>query len=173
VGCDIHQEGHVEKRKKDESTWTIEEVGNVEADGVAGNARLGAKKDEEVWDEVVRRWNNKVEELDSVHVIPPKVRIAKREYTVPLIEPWKLPTTMQWELSWDNQVVVGPVATWVRKTIQNSISNEYVRGQTAGLFRTGREGPKRKYEVGDMFEMEGYEWVVVETDGVEVKYQMR
>ena len=23
-----------------------------------------------------------------------------------------------------------------------------------------------------MFEMEGYEWVVVETDGVEVKYQM-
>jgi hypothetical protein len=35
----IHQEGHVEKRKKDKSTWTIEEVGNVEADIVAGNAR--------------------------------------------------------------------------------------------------------------------------------------
>jgi hypothetical protein len=85
----------------------------VEADGVAGNARLGAKKDEEVKDEEVRRWNNKVEELDSVHVIPPKVNIAKREYTVPLIEPWKLPTTMQWELSRDNQVVIGPVATWV------------------------------------------------------------
>jgi hypothetical protein len=26
---------------------------------------------------------------------------------------------------------------------------------------------KRKCEVGDMFEMEGYEYVVVETDGVE------
>jgi hypothetical protein len=79
---------------------------------------------------------------------------------------------MQWELSWDNQVVVGPVATWIRETIQNSISTEYLRGQTAGLFRSGREGPKRKCKVGDMFEMEGYEWVVVETDGVEVKYQM-
>jgi hypothetical protein len=123
----------------------------VEADGVASNARLGAKKDEEVWDEKVRnRWNKKVEDLDSVHhVIAPKVSIAKREYTVPLIEPWKLPTTMQWKLSWDNQVVVGPVATWVRETIQNSISNEYLRGQTAGLFRTGREEPKRKCEVGE------------------------
>ena len=29
----IHQdEGHVEKRKKDERKWTIEEIGNVEAD---------------------------------------------------------------------------------------------------------------------------------------------
>jgi hypothetical protein len=59
----------------------------------------------------VSSWNKKVlvEELDSVHVIPPKVNIEKREYTVPLVEPWKLPTTMQWELSWDNQVVVRPV----------------------------------------------------------------
>jgi hypothetical protein len=59
----IHQEGHVEKRKTDDSTWTIEEIGNVEADGIAGDARLGAKKDEEVWDEEVRRWNSTVEEL--------------------------------------------------------------------------------------------------------------
>jgi hypothetical protein len=78
---------------------------------------------------------------------------------VPLIEAWKLPTTVQWELSWDNQVVVGPVATWARETIQNSISIEYLRGQTAGLFRTGREGPKRMCVVGDMFEMEGGEYI--------------
>ena len=45
----IHQEGHVEKRKTDESTWTIEERGNEQADNVAGNARLGAKRDEEIW----------------------------------------------------------------------------------------------------------------------------
>jgi hypothetical protein len=32
---------------------------------VAGNARLGVKKDEEVWGEKVSRWNKKVEELDS------------------------------------------------------------------------------------------------------------
>jgi hypothetical protein len=117
----IHQEGHVEKRKKDKSTWSIEEVGNVEADIVAGNARLTAKQDEEVWEGKVSSWNKKVEELDSMHAVPPRVDIEKREYTVPLVEPWKLPTTMQWELSWDNQVVVGPVATWIRETIQNSI----------------------------------------------------
>jgi hypothetical protein len=45
-----------------------------------------------------------------MHDIPPRVDIEKREYTVPLVEPWKLPT-MQWELSWDNQIVVGPVST--------------------------------------------------------------
>jgi hypothetical protein len=48
-----------------------------------------------------------------MHDVPPKVDIEKREYTVPLVEPWKLPTTIQWELSWDNQIVVGPVATWI------------------------------------------------------------
>jgi hypothetical protein len=54
--------------------------------------------------------------------IPPKVSITKREYTVPLIEPWKLPTTMQWELSWDNQVVVvGPVATWIREMVMMKV----------------------------------------------------
>jgi hypothetical protein len=70
--------------------------------------------------------------------------------------------------SWDNQVVVGPRATWIRETIQNSISTEYLRGQTTGLFRSGRVEPMRMCEVGDRFEMEGYVWVVIDTDGVEV-----
>jgi hypothetical protein len=79
----IHlQEGHVEKRKKDKSTWTIEEIGNVEADIVAGNAKLGAKQDEEVWEGKVSRGNKKVEELDSMHDIPLKVDIENREYTL-------------------------------------------------------------------------------------------
>jgi hypothetical protein len=60
----IHQEGHVEKRRKNKSTWTIEEIGNVEAAIVAGNARLGAKQDEEVWEGKVSSWNKKAEELD-------------------------------------------------------------------------------------------------------------
>jgi hypothetical protein len=38
----------------------------VEADNVAGSARLGAKQDEEVWREgKVNGWNKKVEELDG------------------------------------------------------------------------------------------------------------
>jgi hypothetical protein len=81
-----------------------------------------------------------------MHDVPPKVDIEKREYTVPLVEPWKLPTTMQWELSWDNQVVVEPVATWIRETIQNSISTEYLRGQTAGGC-SGLGGRNRKESV--------------------------
>jgi hypothetical protein len=69
---------------------------------------------------------------------------------------------MQWELTWDNnQVVVGPVAgsnfdtRYEKPYIQNSISTEYLRGQTAGLFRSGQEEPKRKCKVRDVFEMEG------------------
>jgi hypothetical protein len=43
---------------------------------------------------------------------------------VPKVGPWELPTNMQWELCWDNQVVVGKVADLVRGTIQNTISCE-------------------------------------------------
>jgi hypothetical protein len=58
----IHQEGHVETRKKYDSTWTIEEIGNVEADIVAGDA-IGwvQKQDEEVWEGV--------EELDGKYML--------------------------------------------------------------------------------------------------------
>jgi hypothetical protein len=44
---------------------------------------------------------------------------------------------MQRELRWDNQIGVGKVADWIRGTIQNTISNEYLASQTAGLFRPG------------------------------------
>jgi hypothetical protein len=60
--------------------------------------------------------------------------------------------------------VVGQVATWIRETIQNVISTEYLRGQTTRLFRSGREEPKRKCKVRDVFEIEGYVWVVVSLD---------
>jgi hypothetical protein len=40
---------------------------------------------------------------------------------------------MQWEVRWDNQIVVGKVADWIRETIQNTISNEYLASQTAGF----------------------------------------
>jgi hypothetical protein len=44
-----HQEGHVEKRKKDIREWTNEEWGNVEADHVCGRARKMALSDELSW----------------------------------------------------------------------------------------------------------------------------
>jgi hypothetical protein len=58
------------------------------------------------------------------YTIPPKVDIEKREYTVPLV--YRAVETA-------NNNAVGPVATWIRETIQNSIPTEYLRGQTAGL----------------------------------------
>jgi hypothetical protein len=66
-----------------------------------------------------------------------------------------------------------PVATWIRDTLQNGISTEYLRGYNRRTVPVcGREEPKRKCKVGDVFEIEGYVGVVVETDGVEVMFQM-
>ena len=41
-----HQQGHVEGRETDQSKWTNEEKGNVEADHVCGRARKLALGDE-------------------------------------------------------------------------------------------------------------------------------
>jgi hypothetical protein len=65
---------------------------------------------------------------------------------------------MQWELCWDNQVVVGKVADdWVIETIQNTVANEYLAKQTADLFQPGAKVElKSEYvcEVGDIFELD-------------------
>jgi hypothetical protein len=58
---------------------------------------------------------------------------------VPEVKPWELPTNMQWELCWDNQVVVGKVAEWVSETIQNTISNEHLAKLDCGSVSAGRE----------------------------------
>jgi hypothetical protein len=64
-------------------------------------------------------------------------------------------------LCWDNQVVAGKVADWVRETIQNNtISNDYLAKQTAGLFRPGVEVEQESEHVcqeleGDIFMLDG------------------
>jgi hypothetical protein len=91
---------------------------------------------------------------------------------VPKVEPWELPTNMQWELRWDNQVIrlwlVSTVADWIRETIQNTISNEYLASQTAGLFRpevTTAHECEYVCEVGDLFDLDGGFWEVKSVDG--------
>jgi hypothetical protein len=42
---------------------------------------------------------------------------------------------MQWVLCWEDLEVTGPTATWVRETLQNTYSTDYLRKQSAGLFR--------------------------------------
>ena len=157
-----HQEGHVERRKLNSSEWTNEEWGNVEADRVCGRTRKMALSDELKWSEQVDEWRAKSRELEEKYDIPPvrlveKIKLPPREYAVPKVEPWELPTNMQWELCWDNQVVVGKVADWIRETLQNTISNEYLAAQTAGLFRPGAKVTQEcecVCDVGDVFDLD-------------------
>jgi hypothetical protein len=48
---------------------------------------------------------------------------------------WRLANSMQWVLCWENIEVMGPTATWVREALQNTYSTDYLRKQSAGLFR--------------------------------------
>jgi hypothetical protein len=117
-----HQRGHDEGRKTDAREWTDEEWGNVEADQVCGRIRKMALKDEQEWLDKVNGWSVKHRELEEKYgIIPDRlveaIKLPTREYVVPKVEPWELPTNMQWELRWDNQIVVGKVADWIRETI--------------------------------------------------------
>ena len=173
-----HQRGHVEGREKDQRLWTNEEKGNVEADHVCGRARKMALGDELMWLERVNEWRAKCEELEEKYVIVPErlvneIKLPVRVHVVPKVEPWKLPTNVQWELCWDNQVVVGKVADWVRETIQNTISNDYLAKQTAGLFRPGVEVEQESEHVcqeGDIFMLDGEVLEVKRVDGDRVMY---
>jgi hypothetical protein len=109
-------------------------------------------------------WSVKHRELEEKYdIIPDRlveaIKLPTREHVVPKVEPWELPspTNMQWDLRWDNQIVVGKVADWIRETIQNTISNEYLASQTAaGLFRPGVTTAREcEYvcEVGDLFDL--------------------
>ena len=83
-----------------------------------------------------------------------------RTDTVPA---WELPTKRRWELRYDGQVVVGPIAAWVRETLQNAYSTRYLGRQTAGLYVQGEE--RADARVGDEMELDGERWVVLEVAG--------
>ena len=124
----IAQRGHVEGREKDQSKWTNEEKGNVEADHVCGRARKMALGDELLWLKRVDEWRTRCAELEEKYTIVPERLVSENKLPVRV-------HVVQWELCWDNQIVVGKVADWVRETIQNNISDDYLAKQTAGLFR--------------------------------------
>jgi hypothetical protein len=66
-----HQRGHVEGREKDQSKWTNEERGDVEADHVCvcGRAKKMALGDELKWLERANEWRARCEVLEEEHVI--------------------------------------------------------------------------------------------------------
>ena len=105
-----HQRGHVEGREKDQSKWTNEEKGNVEADHVCGRARKLALGDELLWLKRVDEWRTRCAELEEEYTIVPERLVSEnklpaRVHVVPKVEPWKLPSNMQWELCWDHQIM--------------------------------------------------------------------
>jgi hypothetical protein len=59
VGGLHHQLGHVKKRKKSRilDKWTMTEWGNWIADGIAGNTRKQAEREELEWNVQVDAWN--------------------------------------------------------------------------------------------------------------------
>jgi hypothetical protein len=89
-----------------------------------------------------------------------------RARAVPLL-PWKLANSMQWVLCWEDVEVIGPTATWVRETLQNTYSTDYLRNQSAGLFRSQAPHDDVDCEalVGKFFCLDGEEWEVIEADG--------
>jgi hypothetical protein len=127
--------------------------------------------DELLWLERVDEWRARCEELEEKYIIVPERLVSEnklpvRVHVVPKVEPWKLPSNMQWELCWDNQVVVGKVADWVRETIQNTIS--------AGLFRPGvvvvEQESEHVCQEGDTFMLDGEVLDVKRVDGDRVIY---
>jgi hypothetical protein len=60
---------------------------------------------------------------------------------------------------------VGPTASWVRETLQNSYSTDYLRKQSAGLFRPcSLANVDFDALVGQSCLLDGDNWEVVEAD---------
>ena len=162
-----HQLGHVEKRKKNRvlDKWTMAEWGNWIADGIAGNARKQAEREELEWNVQVDAWNAKVDRREATGGVTRPVVKPIRKRTAPLLPAWRLASSMQWVLCWENLEVVGPTASWVRETPQKSYSTEYLRKQPAGLFRPcSLANVDFDALVGQSFLLDGENWEVVEAD---------
>jgi hypothetical protein len=89
-----------------------------------------------------------------------------RARAVPLLPAWKLANSMQWVLCWEDLEVTGPTAKWVRETLQNTYSTNYLRKKSAGLFRSQatQDGVDCQAVVGKSFRLDGEEWDVIEAD---------
>jgi hypothetical protein len=79
----------------------------------------------------VDKWNAEVDRRERMGGIAKAVAKPVRARAVPLLPAWKLANSMQWVLCWEDLEVTGPTATWVRETLQNTYSTDYLRKQSA------------------------------------------
>ena len=70
----------------------------------------------------------------------------------------------------DGQVVVGPVATWVRETLQNMYSTRYLSAQTAGLYVCAESG--EQVREGSVLMVDGERWQVRAVAGQQVRCRL-
>jgi hypothetical protein len=142
--------------------WTMAEWGNWIADGIAGNARKQAEREELEWNVQVDAWNAKVNRREAAGGITRPVVKPIRKRTAPLLPVWRLANSMQWVLCREKLEVVGPTASWVRETLQNTYSTDYLRKQSAGLFRPcSLANVDFDALVGQSFLLDGESWEVV------------
>jgi hypothetical protein len=102
-----YQLGHVEKRKKYKwkDPWTMTEWSNWVADGIAGSAWKMAEKEETEWVAQVDKWQMErggADRRELLGGVTKEVAKPVRARTVPLMPAWKLRTSMQWVLRWED-----------------------------------------------------------------------
>jgi hypothetical protein len=78
-------------------------------------------------------------------------------------------------LCWEDLEVTGPTATWVREALQSTYSTDYLRKQSAGLFRS--QAPQDDVDcealAGKSLRLDGEEWEVTEADASSALLSMR
>ena len=117
------------------------------------------------WDKQVTEWARACNALEESGAWMREAPKPVRRRAAPAIKAWKLPTQRRWMLLHDGQEVVGPVRQWVRETLQNSYSLQYLTSQSAGLYTRGAEPAVR---VGDVLHIDGEGYTVRQLMGGQV-----
>ena len=158
-----HVRAHAEKRAS-RAEWSLDELGNDAADGVAGRVRDGLVRDLRRYEVQTAEWQRQVDARGDGEEAEVEQPDWAQVETVPA---WELPTKRNWMLMHDKQVVVGPIAAWVRETLQNGYSTRYLSAQTAGLYV--ESGEEKEVRVGCELELDGERWEVRSVEDGEVR----
>ncbi len=158
-----HVRSHAEKRAS-RAEWSLDELGNDAADGVAGRVRDELVRDLRRYEVQTAKWQRQVDARAGGEEAEVDQPDWARVETVPA---WDLPTKRNWMLMHDKQVVVGPIGDWVRETLQNGYSTRYLSAQTAGLYV--EKGEEKEVRAGCELELDGERWVVRLVEDGEVR----
>ena len=154
----------VQGQRASRAEWSLDELGNDAADGVAGRVRDGLVRDLRRYEVQTAEWQRQVDARGGGEEAEVEQPDWVQLETVPA---WDLPTKRNWMLMHDKQVVVGPIAAWVRETLQNGYSTRYLSAQTAGLYV--ESGEEKEVRVGCELELDGERWEVRSVEDGEVR----